>query len=102
MSVLKMRCSYGCDITGNEPLKNVGSDVYFKFLEYVTDEKGRQGAKFLAYGSEGYDFKYDAEEFVLFPGDIYRGIWSTEEICGPTDWEEESHPYQVQLVEADE
>ena len=103
MKVLKTRYSIRHDLKGDEPLNDVTSGgSYFHFREYVTDEKGRKGAKFVAEGSSGYDFNYPDEEFTLFPGDIYHGGWSYEEIDGPTDWEEVFIPYTVQLVEVDE
>ena len=73
-----------------------------EYIIKVTDEQGRQGAKFRAEGSSGYDFRYADEDFTLFPGDTYTGIWSYESGDGPSDWEEVSYCYTVQLVEADE
>ena len=102
MKVLKIRYCIRRDLTDDEPLADITSGFHFRFLEYVTDENGRQGAKFVAEGSSGYDFSYKDEEFILFPGDIYKGIWSYESGDGPSDWEEVSIPYTVQLVEADE
>ena len=102
MKALKMRFSVNKPLTGEEPLLDLTDGYYFRFIEYVTDDKGRRGAKFLAEGSSGYDFKYEEEEFILFPGDTYKGIWSYEEVEGPSDWEEVSYCYTVQLVEADE
>lgn len=102
MKVLKMRYAINRPLTGEEPLVSLTEGCYFSFLEYVTDKNGRQGAKFLAHGSSGYDFHYDEEEFTLFPGDTYKGIWSYEECEGPTDWEEVSFCYTVQLVEVEE
>ena len=97
-----IRYSINEELTGNEPLCDLNDGFHFSFREFVTDENGRQGAKFLAHGSSGYDFKYDAEEFILFPNDIYKGIWSYEECEGPSDWEEVSFCYTVQLVEIEE
>ena len=102
MKKLMMRYSINKLLKGDEPLLELTDGFHFHFLEFVTDEKGRKGAKFLAHGSEGYDFEYDDEEFTLFPGDIYKGIWSTEEEDGPTDWYEKSYCYTVQLVETED
>ena len=100
--MLKIRFCINRDLCEDDPLVDITQGFYFGFREYVTDESGRHGAKFLAYGSEGYDFKYESEEFTLFPGDIYKGIWSTEEEDGPTDWYEKSYCYTVQLVETED
>ena len=102
MKKLMMRYSVNQPLSKEIPLCNLTDGAYFSFLEYVTDDKGRLGAKFLAEGSSGYDFKYDDEEFVLFPGDVYDGIWSYEECEGPTDWEEVSTCYHVEVVETEE
>ena len=100
--MLKIRYCVNRDLTEEEPLVDLTQGFHFSFREYVTDKSGRQGAKFIAYGSSGYDFKYDDEEFILFPGDVYKGIWSTEEEDGPTDWYEKSYCYTVQLVETED
>jgi len=102
MKALKMRYSLNKDLTDDEPLVELAQGFHFHFLEYVTDDKGRQGARFLAEGSSGYDFNYKDEEFTLFPGDVYKGIWSYERGDGPTEWEEVSLLYTVQLVEVEE
>ena len=102
MKKLMIRYSVNAPLTGEEPLLEIDDGFHFHFLEFVTDEKGRQGAKFLAHGSSGYDFEYEDEEFTLFPGDVYKGIWSYEESDGPTDWDEASFSYSVQLVETEE
>ena len=103
MKVLKVRYSIRREPTEADELVDVTSGgFHFHFREYVTDEKGRRGVKFLAEGSSGYDFHYADEEFILFPGDVYQGSWSYEEGDGPSDWDEVFVPYAVQLVEVDE
>ena len=73
----------------------------FHFVSYVTDEKGRQDAKFIDEESSGYDFDYKDEEFILFPGDEYCGGWSYTECEGPTEWEEIFISYRVRLYKTD-
>lgn len=102
MKVLKIKVAFGTDITEDTPIRDIDNGYHFKFIGYVEDENGRKGAKFVAEGSEGYDFNYKDEGFTLFPGDIYKGGWSYEECYGPTDWEEVFESYQVQLVEVEE
>ena len=102
MKTLKIRYTINEPLTGDEPLVPLSEGFHFSFIEYVTDDKGRRGAKFIAYGSSGYDFNYKDEEFILFPGEVYKGIWSVEEGDGPTDWEEVSYCYTVQLAETEE
>ena len=103
MKVLKIQVAYGDHhVKDATPLTDVTTGFYFHFLEFVTDEKGRKGAKFIADGSSGYDFHYPSEEFTLFPGDVYKGSWSYTDIVGPTEWEEVTNFYEVRLVETEE
>ena len=102
MKVLKLKVEVDGDITEDTPIRDIDAGYHFNFVEYVEDENGRKGAKFIAEGSKGYDFEYDDEEVTLFPGDIYNGSWSYEEIEGPSEWEEVFKCYQVQLVEVEE
>lgn len=103
MKVLKIQIAYDDrHVTDETPVSEIDSGYYFHFLEYVTDENGRKGAKFVADGSSGYDFHYEAEEFTLFPGDVYRGSWSYTDIVGPSEWDEVMNCYEVKLVEVEE
>jgi len=102
MKVLKMRFSYGKPLSESSRIVDLDSGSHFYFREFVEDETGRKGAKFLAEGSSGYDFDYKDEEVTLFPGDIYKGSWSYTECEGPTEWEEVMTCYEVQLIEVEE
>ena len=102
MKTLKIRYCLNRELTDDDEPVEITQSFHFHFREYVTDDNGRRGAKFLAEGSSGYDFRYEDEEFILFPGDTYHGLWSYESGDGPSDWEEVSICYTVQLVETDE
>ena len=99
--MLKMKFSYGKKIDENTPIVDLDQGTHFYFQEFVTDEKGRTGAKFIEAGSSGYDFNYKDTEVILFPGDTYVGSWSYTEFEGPTEWEEVMECYYVELVEVD-